>query len=128
MHSICSLTLSQLSCQVSSKSAGIRMRKQFGQLFHFLIVRERGVLAEGAKFMMMSMDYNIPELFKSQVKEIRNFHFYRLINPNHPDLMTLGKRIHICSNTQDTCRYVRRKTVTGRREGQRKHRTSHHTI
>merc|ERR1719233_2296511 len=53
---------------------------------------------------MISMDYNIPELFKSQVKEIKNFHFYRLINPNHPDLRNLGKRIHICSNTQHTCR------------------------
>ena len=107
MHSICSLTLSQPFCQVSSESAGIRIRKQFGQLLsYFLIVRERGVLAEGAKFMMMSMDYNIPELLKLKEKEIRNFHFYRLINPNHPDLMTLGKRIHICSHTHDTCRYV----------------------
>ena len=107
MHSICSLTLSQPFCQVSSESAGIRIRKQFGQLLsYFLIVRERGVLAEGAKFMMMSMDYNIPELLKLKEKEIQNFHFYRLINPNHPDLMTLGKRIHICSHTHDTCRYV----------------------
>ena len=37
--------------------------------------------------MMMSMDYDIPKLLRSELIEIKSFHFYRLINPKHQDLM-----------------------------------------
>ena len=56
--------------------------------------------------MMMSMDYNIPQLLTAELKEIRSFHFYRLINPNQPDLISLGKGIHVCSDPQEECRLV----------------------
>ena len=56
--------------------------------------------------MMMSMDYNIPKVIQSELKEIRSFHFYRLINPKHPDLMLLGKRLNICTDPEEECRLV----------------------
>ena len=70
------------------------------------LLRERGVLAEGAKFMMMSMDYDIPKLLQSEVNEIRSFHFYRLINPKHQDLMSLSERLNICPDPAEECRLV----------------------
>jgi hypothetical protein len=56
--------------------------------------------------MMMSMDFNIPKLIQSEVNEIRSFHFYRLINPKHQDLMLLGKRLNICPDPAEGCRLV----------------------
>ena len=67
-------------------------------------VRERGVLAEGAKFMMMNMDYNIAELIQDKTKEIRSFHFYQPINPAHPDLVMLAKQLNSCEGGH--CRYI----------------------
>ena len=54
------------------------------------------MLAEGAKFMMMSLDYNIPEILQDISQEIRSFHFYQLINPAQPDLVMLAKQLNNC--------------------------------
>ena len=54
--------------------------------------------------MMMSMDYNIPQVLQSEMEEIRSFHFYRLIDPKHPDLIKLGKWLNICKDPEQECR------------------------
>ena len=51
--------------------------------------------------MMMSMDYNIPQVLQSEMEEIRSFNFYRLIDPKHQDL---GKRLNICTDLEQECR------------------------
>ena len=108
MLSTCCWIFSQGCCQISLKSAGtiiLNYCNNFWLIF-YAFLRERGVLAEGAKFMMMSLDYDIPKLLHSELNEIRSFHFYRLINPKHQDLMALGKRLNICPDSNAECRLV----------------------
>ena len=56
--------------------------------------------------MMMSTDYNIPQVLQLEMEEMKNFNFYRLINPRHPDLLELGKRLHLCPDPKQECRLV----------------------
>ena len=108
MLSICCWILSQVCCRVSLKSAGIEIvnwKQRFCHNTRMLLLRERGVLAEDAQFMMISLDYNIPQVLQ-EMEEIRSFHFYRLIDPKHPDLIKLSKRLNICNDPKIECRWV----------------------
>jgi len=59
--------------------------------------RERGLLAEGAQFMMMSIDYNIQEVLKYQLSgEMRSFSFFRLIDPENQAMQELANRLGLC--------------------------------
>ena len=55
---------------------------------------------------MMSTDYNISQVLQGEMEDIKNFHYFRLINPKHPDFIRLGMRMNICLNPEEECRQV----------------------
>ena len=65
------------------------------------------MLAEGAKFLLISLDVDFNKLFTLDSKEdIRNFHYFHLINPSHPDFTKLSFQFHTqqCGRRKE-CRY-----------------------
>ena len=69
-----------------------------------MFCRERGLLAEGAKFLLMSLDVNFNELVRLDTRnDLKNFHYFDLINPSHPDHAKLSRHAPDCRRG-DKCR------------------------
>ena len=84
-----------MSCSESAGKENIRLLDQKISPF---ACRTRGVLAEGAQFMMMSPQYDFHKLAHPELKEIRSFNFFRLINPRNPDLLYLENKLEACDH------------------------------
>ena len=70
--------------------------------------RKRGVLAEGAKFVMISSEYDWHTLIQSSPTEIRSFYFFRMINPESKEMLELRRGIEMCKNTRfEQCRFIK---------------------
>ena len=71
-----------------------------------MFYRERGLLAEGAKFLLMSLDVNFSELLRLDTRnDLKNFHYFDLTNPSHPDHARLSRHAPDCKRG-DKCRWV----------------------
>ena len=71
-----------------------------------MFCRERGLLAEGAKFLLMSLDVNFSELVRLDTRnDLKNFHYFDLTNPSHPDHARLSRHAPDCRR-RDKCRWV----------------------
>ena len=69
-----------------------------------MFCRERGLLAEGAKFLLMSLDVNFNELVRHDTRnDLKNFHYFDLIHPSHPDHAKLSRHAPDCRRG-DKCR------------------------
>ena len=53
------------------------------------------MLAEGAKFMMISPQYEVDQL-QPDMPDIRSFNYLRVIRPTNPDLLDLQRRLGVC--------------------------------
>ena len=98
MLSICCLIFSQGCSMICSESVSKENVRLLDQNISPFVCRTRGVLAEGAQFMMMSPQYDYQRLVHPELKEIRSFNFFRLINPQTPDLVNLEKKLGICGH------------------------------
>ena len=53
------------------------------------------MLAEGAKFMMISPQYEVDQL-QPDMPDIRSFNYLRVIRPTNPHLLELQRRLGVC--------------------------------
>ena len=93
MLSICCLIFSQGCSMICSESVSKENVRLLDQKISTFVCRTRGVLAEGAQFMMLSPQYDFQQLLHPELREIRSFNFFRLINPQTPDLVNLEKKV-----------------------------------
>ena len=70
--------------------------------FKFFI-RERGLVAEGAKFLLMTLDVKLDEIFWSGQENVCSFDYFRLVNPRHPDFAKLSSFSSEYRNTKEPC-------------------------
>ena len=55
--------------------------------------RERGLLAEGAKFLVASLEVDLARLEAADTdRDLRSFYFFPLLRPGHPDTAELATR------------------------------------
>ena len=55
--------------------------------------RERGLLAEGAKFLVSSLEVDLALLEAADTgRDLRSFYFFPLLRPGHPDTAELATR------------------------------------
>ena len=116
MPSICCWISSQLCSTISSGNVGKGSQYIYCSYFIFYLFiysifgsfacRIRGVLAEGAQFMMMSPQYDFQQVHP-ELNEIRSFNFFRMIKPNNPDLVDLQRKLGVCGTKRgQSCRLV----------------------
>ena len=97
MRSICCLIFSQGCSVICSESVGKGNVRLSDQKMCTFDCRTRGILAEGAQFMMMSPQYDFHKLAHPELNEI-SFNFFRLINPENPDLVYLENKLEACGH------------------------------
>ena len=55
-------------------------------------------MAEGAQFLMMSVNLQSLEFTNRKMVKIKSFRFFQLVDPHNPTVQELGRRLGVCSD------------------------------